>query len=187
MSVTISQSLTIPANVATGGTIQASDITTLYNAMNAFVIPNTALGFLLNLSDNALYSVATGATKDWSLTSTIAQTQSTLFMTSMSWTGGANPTFQLRLNATAITGCTITMSGGAAGSGLIFGYIGGHDTTDVPRGVVLLGVDTGSTTLRTAVATADLADASWTQLGYAVGAAGVTAKLKYMKVLSTAS
>lgn len=173
---TISQGLSIPAGLVEGSIASASQITPLYNALNAFVIPDSIGAFQVALADTALHSVPTGSNFDWSLT--VSKEKAIFFIIPYSWSGGASPTFTLRVNG-ASSASTITGAAVAAGNGIFVGFMGGHDGTDVLRPLLLFQIDSNAVTLRTAQPNTDLPNTDTTSIGFAVGAAGVTAKFKY--------
>jgi hypothetical protein len=176
--ITISQGLTIPPGLSTDSIAEASHITPLYHALNAFVLPSTIGAFQEGLVDNNLYTVATGSSQDWTVAA--LATKAVIAMIPWSWAGGASPTLIFRVNGTAITSA-LTASATATGSGLILLFLGGHDV-DVPRSFIALELDTGAvTTLRPMAANADLPTADTTTIGVTVGAAGVTAKFKFVR------
>src|SRR5437899_1840731 len=130
----ISQGITIPAGLSDGSVASASQITPLYNALNAFIIPDsfgvfqsaTATG-----QSDSLFTVATGANQDFTVN--IPKAKTILFAASFSWTGAAAaPTFIFRVNGAAVTAAA-SLTNTATGNGLIRVWVGGHDTTDVPR------------------------------------------------------
>lgn len=140
----ISQSLSVPAGLATGQIAQASQILPLYTAMNAFVIPDSIGVFQQAFVDDTLYSLNIGATvtKDWTLT-TVPQLKAMLVMIPFDWSGGNAPTLTYRLNGSAVTAAQATTAA-ATGNGMILAWIGGR-TADVPRPMFLLQTDDGAT------------------------------------------
>jgi hypothetical protein len=165
----------------TGGTIQAADITTLYNTLNAFVIPDTIGVMQQGLVNDTLYTVATGNSQDWSVT--VTKNKAIFWMFSFSWSGAsAAPTFTVRLNASAITSA-ITFAGSVAtGNGIFTGWIGGHDT-DVPRPAVFKVVESNAPAAQLVIMpNTDLPNASTSSLGIAIGGTGNTFKLKYLRI-----
>ena len=98
----ISQNLTLPGNVQTGGTIEASDVATLYQTMNAFTIPNSVGVWTQGLVNNDLYQSTAGGTIDWSFSASASK--AVFFMLPVSWSNSTgNPVFLARLNGTNIT------------------------------------------------------------------------------------
>jgi hypothetical protein len=178
---TISQNLTVPAGLANGQTADASQVLTLYNAMNAFVIPGT-IGVLQEaLSDDTLYTqvVASSPTKDFTI-STVGKTKTILFTMSFSWAGAsAQPSILYRINAATMATAKNTTNG-ASGSGVIFLVIGAHDTTDVARPLWGIQADSGGT-ITTVTASADLPNADTTSIGVTVAGTDATFKLKYVR------
>jgi hypothetical protein len=153
--------------------------------MNAFVIPASIGVFQQAFVDDTLYTVATGSSQDWTVS--VLQTKAIWFLVSFSWSGGNSPTYTFRLNGTEVA-AALTMNNSSTGSGLIAGFIGGHDTTDVARPGFLIAMDFNATgTLRAAAVNADLPDADTTSVGFAVGGSGNTSKFKYVRVWSEGS
>lgn len=175
MSV-ISQGISTPAGLAEGSVASASQITPLYNALNAFVIPDTIGAFQVALADTTLHSVATGSSFDWSFT--VSKEKAIFFIIPFSWSGGASPTFAFRVNGAA-SASTITAAAVAAGNGIFVGFMGGHDATDVLRPLLLFQIDSNAVTLRAAQPNTDLPNTDTTSIGFTIGAAGVTVKFKY--------
>lgn len=145
--VTISQGLTLPSNVQTGGTIQASDVATLYQAMNAFVIPGTIGTWQQGLVDNNRYQSTGTGTIAWGFTTPAAK--SIFFWLPFTWSGSTGvSTFTLTLNGLAATSSTgLSYANASSGEGIAVGFIGPR-STDVSRSGMILGMDTVNTTLK---------------------------------------
>lgn len=181
MAVIISQNLTVPPGLAEGSVASASQITPLYNALNAFSIPDSIGTFQQAFVDDTSYSVATGASQDWAFS--VVKEKALFFMISFSWSGAAAAvTYALRVNGAAVTAAVPFTNTGTA-SGLLVGFIGGHDTTNAARSAILLGMDSGTVaTLRSQAPNADLPNTDTSSLGIAVGGAGNTTVFKYIKI-----
>lgn len=70
---TISQGIATPSGLASGQIADANQITPLYAALNAFIIPDNLLPLQVALVDNSTTSldVSVTTTKDWALTTQI--------------------------------------------------------------------------------------------------------------------
>jgi len=142
----ISQNLTLPANVVTGGTIQASDVSTLYQALNAFNLPGTVGVWQQTVVDNNRYQSTGTGTIDWAFTN--PANKSILFMTPFSWTGSTGAsTFTFRINGASATSSTgLSFFNATSGEGITVGFLGPR-STDVTRGGFVLGMGAQVTTL----------------------------------------
>lgn len=171
----ISQGLTLPGNVQTGGTIQASDVATLYSAMNAFNIPGTIGVFQQALVDNNRYQSTGTGTIDWSFAT--AANKSLFFFIPFTWSGstGIN-NFQLRINGAAATTSTgLTFSNASSGDGFMVGFIGPR-STDVNRGGFVIGMDSINTTFKASNISVSMTTSDISSVGFLSGstAAGAT-------------
>lgn len=177
----INQGLVIPAGLADGSTAAAAQITPLYNSLNAFVLPDTVGVFQQAFVSDSLYTVATGATQDWTLTASVSKTKALIALVSFSWSGAAAaPTFTFRMNAAAVT-AAIALTNAATGNGLLRVWIGAHDTTDAPRPLHMTIIDDGGTISQT-MPNADLPNVNSTSVGLTIGGAGNTFKFKYIRI-----
>jgi hypothetical protein len=161
----VSQGLTLPSNVVTGGTIQASDVATLYQTMNAFNLPGTIGVWQQALVDNNRYQSTGTGTIDWSF-STPAN-KSIMFLLPMSWTGSTGvSTFTLRINGAAATTSTgLSFTNASSGEAFIFGLLGPF-STDVNRTGLVVGIDTAATTLRTSNVSTCTSTGATTSVGF---------------------
>lgn len=178
----ISQGMTLPGNVATAETIQATDVSALYAKMNAFTIPDTIGVWQQGIVDTTLYTVATGVNQDWTVT--VAKEKAIQLMVSFAWSGAAAaPTLTFRLNAAAVTAAVTFAGATATGNGLLRAWIGGHDTTDVPRPAIWEVIESNATTAQQVIMpNANLPNVDTTSIGVAIGGAGNTFKFKYLKI-----
>ena len=110
---TISQSLSIPAALANGQVADATQVITLYNAMNAFVIPATVGGFQQALATTGTTTILTGASSDFSLSA--AKDKAIIAVMSFNWVGSTSAAVQFRLNAATITASTVVRKRKSAG------------------------------------------------------------------------
>jgi hypothetical protein len=175
----ITQNLPIPAGLANGSVADASQVVTLYNTFNAMNIPGTIGVFQQGFVDDSLYTVATGASKDWSVS--VVATKSIIAMVPFSWSGAtAAPTLIWRVNATNVTAAS-TFANVGTGNGLALLFVGGHDT-DVARPLIAAAMDTNTLgTLVTQTANVDLPTATTSSVGLLVGGAGNTFKFKHVR------
>lgn len=182
MPVTISQNIVIPAGLASGQTAQASHVIPLYNALNAFLIPDTVGVFQQALIDDALTTLTIGGTvtKDYSFT--VVKTKAILWVVSFTWaTSGATlqPNLIFRVNAAAVTAAQLLTSA-ASGGGFIRVWIGPHDTTDVPRPMLVTIGD--GTSVFNVMPNADLPNVDTSSVGITFGnATAGSIKLKYFR------
>jgi hypothetical protein len=171
----ISQNLTLPGNVQTGGTIQASDVATLYQAMNAFNIPGTIGVWQQGLVDNNRYQSTGTGTIDWTFTT--PANKAIFFMVPFTWSGstGIN-VFQLRINgASATTSTGMAFANASSGDGFILGFIGPR-STDTARSGFCVGMDSVNTTFKPSNISVSMTTADTTSVGFLSGstAAGAT-------------
>ena len=177
---TISQSISTPAGLADGQTALAAHVTPLYNQMNAFVIPDTIGVFQQGLVNNTLYTVATGANQDWTIDPAVVKEKAILVVASFSWIdAAAAPTITFRMNGGAVTAAA-ALTNAATGNGILRVWIGAHDTTDVPRPLLMTIADIS--TLSNTMANADLPTANTSTVGVTIGGAGNTFKFKYIRI-----
>lgn len=179
MPQTINAGLTLPANVVTDGTIQASDVSLLYNTLNALSVPDsiaalfqagitTSTGTSTPLSTGSV--VLTGGTSTTAVTQDLGLTavpaaKALFFLGSYSWaTTGLALQLQFRLNSTGFAlPNAITTS--TSGSGLWFIILGPHDGT---AAFPTIGWLTGSTgVVTTFTANVALPNAASTSIGIA--------------------
>lgn len=172
----VSQNLTLPANVQTGGTIQASDVATLYSAMNALNIPGTIGVFQQGFVDDNSYAVAGAASQDWSFTT--VYNKAVWAMVPFSWTGATQAVIlaprQNGASAVGTSTTTITFSNASSGEGMIVGFIGPRSTSNTAP-AFWLGMDNRTLgTLRNAAAsTGGFSTSDMTSLGFSVTSTGV--------------
>ena len=161
----ISQGLTLPGNVQTGGTIQASDVSTLYQALNALNIPGTIGVWQQGLVDNNRYQSTGTGTIDWSFAS--AANKSVMFLIPFSWSGSTGiSTFTFRLNGASVTTSTgLSFSNAASAEGVIVGFLGAR-STDASSVGFILGMDTVATTLRASNISNATSTADTTSIGF---------------------
>mgnify|MGYP001618019130 CR=1 FL=1 len=134
---TFSQSLTVPSNVVAGGTIQAGDVTTLYNSLNALTIPDTIASLLVSAysTDSAITvngpSTASGASAVSSSTAAFATSKAFIHLGTFSWAStGKAFSLQFRKNgSTTPHVATPTFSTSTAGSGMWVAFYGPHTST----------------------------------------------------------
>src|SRR5258708_36302778 len=183
MPTIITQSLTTPANVTAGGTIQAGDVSTLYNTFNAFSLPDSVVSLLSSLysTDSAQVlngpatSTSTGvAFADNSISAGAAKTVLHLGSYSFQSTGIATGfTLSFRKNGTAYA-TTPGISTSTSGSGMYFVMTGPHDAT-VVRPVLGWVTAATSTTIQQFAGNADLTNVNWTSIGVSLGVTTSTA------------
>lgn len=180
----ISQGLTLPGNVVTGGTIQSADVATLYAAMNAFTIPGTIGVWQQGFVDNNKYSVPSGSVLDWAFASTPQKAM--MFQIPFSWTGStsAQP-INIRYNTTAVTTSTAFQTTNAAsGEGMIMGFMGSR-STDQTKVLMAVLMDNGApTTWRPVFSTINLStqDASSLGIAFSTAAASGTAVINGVRI-----
>lgn len=87
MPTTISQGLTTPAGLVNGSTAQASHVSDLYTAMNAFVIPDSVLPVSLLYSDNTITTCTVGASDSVTWTFTIPAASCGMILVPFTGTG----------------------------------------------------------------------------------------------------
>jgi len=191
MPITLAQSVSTPGNVTPGGTIQPADVSTLYSALGSFSASDLLFGLILaqTATDDTEYSVAAGATRDWTVappTGASAPTaaNSLVVLLPFAWSGAsASPTVRLRVNATEVTtAADMSFTNAGTGSGLMVALVAGHDAT-YARSVIFLGMDTGTSGgLEAACATVDVPNAAITSVGVAVAGTGVTMTFKRIRI-----
>jgi hypothetical protein len=161
----ISQGLTLPANVVTGGTIQAVDVSTLYQALNAFSIPGTVGVFQQALVDNNRYQSTGTGTIDWNFTN--PANKSIFFWVPFQWTGSTGAvTFTLRINGTSATTSTgLSYANATSGEAVAIGFLAPR-STDVTRGGMVLGMGTTVTTLLASNISTPQSTADTTSVGF---------------------
>lgn len=178
MPQTISQNLTIPANVVTGGTIQASDVSTLYNSLNAFSIPDAIASLLQTSFSTNSPQVATGpATSTSSVidnTITVPASKVLIHAGSFTWaTTGALGSLAFRANGSTQTGSTSgylvtpSVSTSASGNGMFLLVHTPHDATYLNPVIAFIAMSTGNTF--TVASTSSLPNAAWTSIGLGLG------------------
>lgn len=182
MPTIISQSLSLPANVTVGGVVQPSDVSTLYNTLNAFSLPDSVVTLLTPLystdSAQTLTGPATSTSTgfnfvDNSISSAAAKTIIHIGTYSWASTGQAAFTLTFRKNGTTYA-TTPGIATSTSGSGMYFIVTGAHDTA-VLRPVIGFNMASTGTTVASFTGNADLANVNWTSLGVQVGVATSTA------------
>lgn len=124
---TISQSLSIPSGLATGQVAAASQITPLYNSLNAFVIPDSLFTFTTELSDNTAYVITAGTTQAW----TVSIPQTKAWWAYIPYVAGNKDTkYQIDVNGTLVIADTnLAPNVGTDQKGLMMIFCGPHDGT----------------------------------------------------------
>jgi len=162
---TISQGIPVPATLATGQIAQAADVVTLYNSLNAFVIPSSVGVFQQgNISDTAI-TLTIGGTVNQDYTISAANNKTLLVLLTFNWsTSGATltPALTLRVNGAAVSAAQ-TLNASAAQSGMLFAFIGPHDA-NAAQTVLAWTIDSGGTSNRFG-ANANLPTATTTSVG----------------------
>ena len=169
----ISQGLTLPGNVVTGGTIQASDVATLYQSLNAFNLPGTVGVWQQGLVDNNRYQSTGTGTIDWTFTT--PANKSLMFLIPLAWTGSTGvSTFTLRINgASATTSTGLSFANASSGEAFIFGLLGAN-STDVARLGFVLGMDTVATTLKASNVSASTSTGATNSIGFVTSTGSAT-------------
>lgn len=162
----ISQNLTLPGNVVTGGTIQASDVATLYSAMNALTIPDNLGVWTQGFADNNVYT-CTGGGGSVDFTFASASNKAIVFMAPLSWAGAtAGPGLLLRMNGSDVSTQAIAFGNFSSGNALMVGFIGAQ-STNVDRAAFIIGMDDRSPgTMRNASATVTLTTSDRSSIGF---------------------
>lgn len=187
---TISQGLSVPAGLADGQVALASQITPLYNSLNAFIIPATVGVFQQGFVDNNKYTSTGGSTIDWSFTN--AANKAVIFLAPFAWSGATAATaiqFTPRINAASATTSTgLTFAFASSGQGLIAGFIGPR-STDIQLGGFYIGTEASTgvvaNTLRVAgLSTGGLgtSTADVTSLGFLTSTAGAAVTFTFSGV-----
>jgi hypothetical protein len=186
MTQTISQGLTIPSNVVTGGTIQASDVTTLYNSLNAFNIPDSVASLFQSAYSTDSSQSATGpATSTGSVIDvaiTVPANKAMITVGSFTWaTTGALGSLAFRQNASTQTGSTsgymvtANVSTSTSGNGMFFQVHSPHDATFTNPVIGWVSMSTGNTF--TVASTSALTNSAWTSWGIGMGTNSSTGSL----------
>lgn len=169
---TVSQNISVPAGLADGSVALASQITPLYAALNAFVIPASIGVLQQGFVDDNRYASTGGSQIDWAFTTSF--NKAVLFMLPFSWTGSTNaPTFTLRANGSAATTSTgLTFTNASSGDGMLAGFIGPR-STDTSRAGFVLGMDSvTAATLKASSLSSSLTTGDLTSLGVQTSSAG---------------
>lgn len=171
----VSQNLTLPGNVQTGGTIQASDVSTLYSALNALNIPGSIGVLQQGFVDDNSYAVTGGNTQDWTFTT--VYNRAVLMLVPFSWTGStAVVGIAPRQSGAAATTSTAGMlfSNASSGEGLLFGLVGPRSTSNTAP-AFWLGMDnrTPGTLRNIHASTGGFSTSDMTSLGFQVTSTGV--------------
>jgi hypothetical protein len=170
----VSQNLTLPGNVATGGTIQASDVSTLYAALNALNIPGTIGVFQQGFVDDNAYAVTASGSQDWTFTT--AFNKAIFSMVPFSWTGSTQaPVITPRQSGATATTSTanLTFTNASSGEGLIVGMIGPRSTANTAPAFWLAMDDRTPGTLRNLHAsTGGFSTSDMTSLGFTLQSTG---------------
>ena len=184
----ISQNLTIPQGLVDGQVAHASHVIPLYNALNAFNIPSTVGVWQISLVDDTLTTLVLGGvvTKDYAISS-VPQLKSIQFYIPFSFNtlAASNLTFTFRVNASGVTTATANVASATSGNGIIWGFIGAHDTTDMPRPFYVSENNDTTPGITMFAPNANLADAPITSIGLTVGGAATgNIKLKHARFWS---
>lgn len=170
----VSQNLTLPANVQTGGTIQASDVSTLYSALNALNIPGTIGVLQQGFVDDNSYAITASASQDWSFTT--LYNKAVLGMVPFSWTGATQaPVITPRQSGAAATTSTASLAftNASSGEGMIFGLVGPRSTANTAPAFWLAMDNRTPGTLRTLHAsTGGFSTSDMTSLGFTLASTG---------------
>lgn len=174
----ISQNLTIPPNDVAGGVIQATDVSALYNAMNAFSVPDAIASLLQSSFSTNSAQVATGpATSTGSVIDnpvTIPASKAVIHAGSFTWaTTGPLGSLAFRANASTGTGSTSgylvtpSLSTSVTGNGMYFLFHAPHDATFANPVISVIGMSTGNTF--TTASTSALPNSAWSSIGVGLG------------------
>jgi len=179
----ISQNLSLPGNVVTGGTIQAADVATLYAAMNAFTIPNNLGVWTQGFVDNNAYTATGGGgSVDFSFAS--ASNKAIIFMVPFNYTAAtASPGLILRMNGSDASTQALSFSNVSSANGLVVGFIG-PQSTDIERAAFMIGMDdrNNSATLRAGAATVTLTTADRTSVGFTASTGSPASTFRFKSV-----
>lgn len=166
MSQLISQNLTIPAGLADGSTAKSGHVIPLYNALNAFVLPDVISGFSPSTADDTLYTLAIGGTVTHDYSVTVPQLRSALVMLPFTYNtvaGSQTGRLVVRINGTAVTSTASgTLTTTPSGNGMMVLFVSPR-STDIRRGLVGLIVD--QSLVRTFTANADIPATDITSIG----------------------
>lgn len=192
MAQTISQSLTVPSNVTAGGTIQAADVTTLYNTFNSFSIPDTIAALLQSAysTDSAQNfngpATSTGSVLDVPITVPAARVL--ISIGSFQWGAATSHAstgaiglggLAFRANASTSVGSTggyivtPSLSTSTSGNGLFVVISAPHDASYARPAISLVAMSTGNTFIT--ASTADMPAVAWTNWGVGLGTGTSTA------------
>lgn len=170
----VSQNLTLPGNVQTGGTVQASDVSTLYSALNALNIPGTIGVLQQGFVDDNSYAVTGTNSQDWTFTT--VYNKAVLCMVPFSWTGATQaPVISPRQSGATVTTSTASLAftNASSGEGMIFGLVGPRSTSQTAPGFWLAMDNRTPGTLRNLCAsTGGFSTSDMTSLGFTVQSTG---------------
>lgn len=178
----ISQGLTVPPNIQSGGTVQAADVGTLYTALNAFNLPGTVGVFQQGFVDNNSYTSTAGSFVDWTLSTSLAANKAVFILAPVSWTGstaGTNLIVTPRINAASATTSTgLTFAQASSGQALVAAFIGPR-SNNVQLGGFYLAIDQSTASSGIAIRSAGLSSgglgtstAAITSVGFMTSTAG---------------
>lgn len=163
----VSQGLTLPSNVQTGGTIQASDIATLYQTLNALNIPGTIGVWQQGFVDDNLYT-STGSSGSIDFPFAVASNKAIFFLAPFSWAGGTgnNVLISPRVSGTNASTAAISVGNVSSGNGLAVGFVA-PVSTDIDRsGFVLAMSDRSAGTLSAVAFSVTQSTADRTSIGF---------------------
>jgi len=130
----ITQGLAIPPGLANGQIADATQITPLYNSLNAFNFPDGFVVFQDLLADNTTTALATGGptTKDWAIGST-STIHAFFFILPYTFANNTNNDMQFtfRANAQAFAG-PLSLPNVASSQGLIWIFVGPRNNNFTP-------------------------------------------------------
>jgi hypothetical protein len=178
MSQTISQNLPIPPNVVAGGSIQATDVSTIYSSLNSFTIPDVIASLLQSAySTNSPQTAIGPATTTGSVIDVpinVAQNKILLHAGSFTWqTPAGLGSLAFRANASTGSGSTSgylvtpVVSASTSGNGMFLLVHTPHDATYQNAAVAFIAMSTGNTF--TVASTSALPNAAWTSIGVGLG------------------
>lgn len=168
----ISANLTLPGSVQTGGTVQASDVSTLYSVLNALNIPGTIGVFQQGFVDDNAYTVNVSGSQDWTFTT--VYNKAIFAMVPFSWTGStAVLAITPRASGAAASTGFMSFTNVSSGEGMIVGLIGPRSTQNTAPGF-FLGMDnrTPGTLRNLAASTGGFSTSDLTSLGFQTSSTG---------------
>lgn len=151
----------------TGGTIQASDVSTLYQALNALNIPGTIGVFQQGLVDNNLYtSTSNNGSVDFPFTT--AADKAVFFLAPYSFTGGTGNNVIIGPRVSGVNASTSFLTAGAfsSGNGMIVGFVGPVSTDADRSGFMMTMCDRAPGTLDSVCFTVAQSTSDRTSIGF---------------------